>query len=244
MVPPTIDGRRRTVPPGRYLVRVHVVTPRDHRDRHPRRMRRRDDLPLQRRRPRALAPTAVRRRAHKQINGHFLRPTRQRSDQTRRNQAPEKGGLGRRDTLRLRRHAGQQHSVERVPRDRPLALGCGPSAAEASATSSHGPRSIGWRNAGSQDRVSFIHGQAYASPSNTQGGSRMRECCTYGSERGAPSNGRPYRDPTLTRTLCRAPQSSVSAIRACHGPAAPSISALSSPAHTAVRHGSAGVAQG
>jgi hypothetical protein len=31
-------------------------------------------------------------------------------------------------------------------------------------------------------------------PSNTQGGSRMRECRTYGSVRGAPGNGRPYRD--------------------------------------------------
>ncbi len=32
-------------------------------------------------------------------------------------------------------------------------------------------------------------------PSNTQGGSRMRESRTYGSVRGAPSNGRPYREP-------------------------------------------------
>src|SRR5215207_993733 len=28
----------------------------------------------------------------------------------------------------------------------------------------------------------------------TRGRSRMRESCTYGSVRGAPSNGRPYRD--------------------------------------------------
>src|ERR1700716_957901 len=28
----------------------------------------------------------------------------------------------------------------------------------------------------------------------TRGGSRMRESCMYGSVRGAPSNGRPYRD--------------------------------------------------
>ena len=33
-----------------------------------------------------------------------------------------------------------------------------------------------------------------ASPSHTRGGSRMRESRTYGSVRGAPSNGRPYRD--------------------------------------------------
>src|SRR2546428_13798050 len=35
----------------------------------------------------------------------------------------------------------------------------------------------------------------------TRGGSRMQESCTYGSVRGAPSNGRPYRNrgkgPTL-----------------------------------------------
>jgi len=31
-------------------------------------------------------------------------------------------------------------------------------------------------------------------PSLTQGGSRMRESRTSGSVRGAPSNGRPYRD--------------------------------------------------
>src|SRR6266508_4302200 len=29
---------------------------------------------------------------------------------------------------------------------------------------------------------------------DTRGGSRMRESCTYGSVRGVPSNGRPYRD--------------------------------------------------
>ena len=36
--------------------------------------------------------------------------------------------------------------------------------------------------------------RACALPSDTQGGSRMRESRTYGSVRGAPSNGRPYRD--------------------------------------------------
>jgi hypothetical protein len=32
-------------------------------------------------------------------------------------------------------------------------------------------------------------------PSNIRGGSRMQESCPYGSVRGAPSNGRPYRNP-------------------------------------------------
>ena len=35
----------------------------------------------------------------------------------------------------------------------------------------------------------------YASPSRTQGGSRMPESGPYGSVRGALSNERPYRDP-------------------------------------------------
>jgi hypothetical protein len=33
-----------------------------------------------------------------------------------------------------------------------------------------------------------------ASPANIQGGSRMRECRSYGSVRGACGNARPYRD--------------------------------------------------
>lgn len=59
----------------------------------------------------------------------------------------------------------------------------------------HGPRSTACSTAGFQDPASFIPGRARASPSDTQGGSRMRECRTYGSVRGAHSNARPYRDP-------------------------------------------------
>src|SRR5258705_4668710 len=35
----------------------------------------------------------------------------------------------------------------------------------------------------------------------TRGGNRMRESCKYGSVRGAPSNGRPYRDRRQFSTL-------------------------------------------
>jgi group II intron reverse transcriptase/maturase len=56
-------------------------------------------------------------------------------------------------------------------------------------------RSIVWRIAGFQETASFIDGRANASPSNTQGGSRMREFRSYGSVRGARRNARPYRDP-------------------------------------------------
>src|SRR5260370_16049104 len=57
----------------------------------------------------------------------------------------------------------------------------------------HGSRS--WLTTSFPNPASFILGQACALPSNTQGGSRMRESRTYGSVRGACSNGRPYRDP-------------------------------------------------
>ena len=35
-------------------------------------------------------------------------------------------------------------------------------------------------------------------PSTIRGGSRMQESCTYGSVRGAPSNGRPYRNRQIS----------------------------------------------
>ena len=37
-------------------------------------------------------------------------------------------------------------------------------------------------------------------PSNIRGGSRMQESCTYGSVRGAPSNGCPYRNHSVRST--------------------------------------------
>ena len=42
-----------------------------------------------------------------------------------------------------------------------------------------------WLTTGSRNRESFTLGPASALPSNTQGGSRMRESRTYGSVRGA-----------------------------------------------------------
>ena len=38
------------------------------------------------------------------------------------------------------------------------------------------------------------YGRPQGQPLNIRGGSRMRESRTYGSVRGAPSNGRPYRN--------------------------------------------------
>ena len=47
--------------------------------------------------------------------------------------------------------------------------------------------------------------RAEASRQNIRGGSRMQESCTYGSVRGAPSNGRPYRNREIGSVLrlCR-----------------------------------------
>jgi len=52
----------------------------------------------------------------------------------------------------------------------------------------------GWRIAGCRNPGYPIPGLLCASASNTRGGSRMREFRAYGSVRGAPSNGCPYRD--------------------------------------------------
>ena len=41
-----------------------------------------------------------------------------------------------------------------------------------------------------------------ASPSNTQGRSRMLELGSSGSVRGVPSNGHPYRNPAPTAVIC------------------------------------------
>ncbi len=66
--------------------------------------------------------------------------------------------------------------------------------------------------------------QAYASPSNTRGRSRMRAIRTYGSVRGALSNGRPYRDDGLgrSRKLAEPSYSALSILAAAAGtPARP-----------------------
>ena len=39
----------------------------------------------------------------------------------------------------------------------------------------------------------------------TRGGNRMRESCTYGTVRGAPSNGCPYRDEGARQSWCDQP---------------------------------------
>ena len=53
-----------------------------------------------------------------------------------------------------------------------------------------------------------------ASPSNIQGGSRMRECRTSGSVRGVPSNGRPYRNRWAAFVFAVGSPTAIGAIRA------------------------------
>ena len=69
--------------------------------------------------------------------------------------------------------------------------GDAPCAGAARGTGRHGRWSTSWQNAGSPSPGYPIPGRLNASASNTRGGSRMRECRTYGSVRGARSNARP-----------------------------------------------------
>src|SRR4029077_2399895 len=68
------------------------------------------------------------------------------------------------------------------------------SSAAAKGTARHGN---GWLNLQQSSYlypISFIPGRVNASPSDTQGGSPVRESRPPGSVRGVPSNGHPYRD--------------------------------------------------
>ena len=76
--------------------------------------------------------------------------------------------------------------------------GAAPCSGEARKIERRGQTWTGWRIAGCPNPGYPILGYLSAIASNTQGGSRMREFCPYGSVQGAPGNGRPYRD------LCQA----------------------------------------
>jgi group II intron reverse transcriptase/maturase len=75
--------------------------------------------------------------------------------------------------------------------------GCARSGVEARRTSSRGSGSRSWPTTGSRNLESFTLGPSSASPSHTQGRSRMREIRSYGSVRGAAGNSRPYREHRL-----------------------------------------------
>ena len=73
-------------------------------------------------------------------------------------------------------------------------FGEGRSSAGAKGTDLHGNGLLNSPRSSYLQFVSFILGRANASPSNTQGGSPVRESRPPGSVRGASSNGCPYRD--------------------------------------------------
>src|SRR3954452_22980578 len=74
-------------------------------------------------------------------------------------------------------------------------FGDAPCAGAANGIARPGKAWLGWPTAGYPCPGYPTRGHLSASASNTQGGSRMRESRTYGSVRGALSDGRPYRDP-------------------------------------------------
>ena len=82
-------------------------------------------------------------------------------------------------------------------------------------TSRHGKGSKVSRVNGCLLPRSSIRGRLTASASNTRGGSRMRESRPYGSERGAFSNGRPYRDRAPTSAMRSRRRSGVAAPGRC-----------------------------
>src|SRR5271157_2072925 len=73
-------------------------------------------------------------------------------------------------------------------------FGEGRSSAGVKGTDLHGKGLLNLPRSSYLQFVSFILGRANASPSNTQGGSPVRESRPPGSVRGAFSNGCPYRD--------------------------------------------------
>ena len=109
----------------------------------------------------------------------------------------EMAEAGRERVLQLPRRADQQPSTRGLPIPCRRSLAAHAAAAQPEGPHDMGPDRRSWPTTGSPNPVSFIPGQACALPSNTRGGSRMRESRTYGSVRGARSNGRPYRDSRL-----------------------------------------------
>src|SRR5258708_794340 len=80
-------------------------------------------------------------------------------------------------------------------------FGEGRSSAAVNGTDRHGNGLLNLLWSSYLQSVSFTLGRANASPSNTQGGSPVRESRTPGSVRGVLSNGHSYRDRPCRRRL-------------------------------------------
>jgi hypothetical protein len=76
-------------------------------------------------------------------------------------------------------------------------FGEGRSRAAVNGTDRHGNGLLNLLRSSYLQSVSFILGRTNALPSNTQGGSPVRESRSPGSVRGVLSNGHSYRDETL-----------------------------------------------
>ena len=147
----------------------------------------------------------------KSRKGGFLMKRKSRGDRVRAKLKEIKEGLRQRMHQPLARQGKWLAQVvsglvqllrraHQLPRARRLPLPCRRSlAAHAPAAQPERPIRRGsgcasWPTTGCPSRQFFTHGPSAASPSNTRGGSRMRESRPYGSVRGALSNERPYRD--------------------------------------------------
>src|SRR6266446_8913882 len=100
--------------------------------------------------------------------------------------------------------------------------GEGRSSAGVNGTDRHGNGLLNLLRSSYLQSVSFTIGRANASPSNTQGGSPVRESRTPGSVRGVLSNGHSYRDslgPYLAGEASNtAPVRDLVESDYCHGP--------------------------
>ena len=91
---------------------------------------------------------------------------------------PEAGKMaaaGRHRLLQLPRRADQQSGTVRVPLPRHQSLAAHAPAAQPEGRDDLGADERSWPTTGSRNRESFILGRASASPSDTRGGSRVRE---------------------------------------------------------------------
>jgi hypothetical protein len=97
-----------------------------------------------------------------------------------------------------------------MPRDIPTLCSRSLATHSCSEVSAITQRRIGWqhsRQSSYRYRASFIRGPAFASPSNTRGGSPVRESRPPGSVRGVRSNAHPYRDTVSDLQLALLPNS-------------------------------------
>ena len=108
--------------------------------------------------------------------------------------AGEMAGASREGLLRVSCRADQLPGTQRVPPPCQAPLDAHAAASQPKGLARRGSGSRRSPPTSSRSRRSFIRGRSSDLPSNTRGGSRMRELRSCGSVRGAAGNGRPYRE--------------------------------------------------